>query len=126
MRLAARYREAAVLAKVAIEGDGFLDAQALHHYEAEGVAERVGLVLVSANEGDGTLLISQSDTLDSALSALEVIEEFNRATTSFARTHKKQRIGLDHNRVRGNQLPVFGVRTFEDIGSAFMDMVFRD
>lgn len=119
-------REAAVLPKVAIEGNCVLDAQPFHHHEAERVAERVGLVLVGSNESDGMLLISQTDALNSALRTLKPIKELNGATTCFAGPHEKQRIGLDHNRVGGNQLPGLGVGTFEEVGSAFVELVLRD
>ena len=44
--------EAPVLGKMTVEGDGLWDIQALHDYEAEGVAEGVGLVPVRTQEGD--------------------------------------------------------------------------
>ena len=56
-------------------GDGLRDIQALHDYEAEGVAEGVGLVLVRTQEGDSAGLIRFAHSLDLATSTLDRIEQ---------------------------------------------------
>jgi hypothetical protein len=67
---------------VAIEGDGFPDMQSFHHHEAERVAERVGLVLVGANQCAGALLIARTDPHDDAQPALDVVKECHRVAAA--------------------------------------------
>ena len=50
-------REATVRAEVSVERDRLPDAQPFHDDETQGVPERVRLVLVGAQEGDGPLLV---------------------------------------------------------------------
>jgi hypothetical protein len=67
--------EAAVLLKVPIEGDGFFDPQPLHDDEALGVAQRVCLVVVGTNQGDGARLISGADAFDAVVIAKYHVED---------------------------------------------------
>jgi hypothetical protein len=57
-------REAAVRAEVSVERDGLPDAKALHYDEAQGVAERVRLAHVRAQEGDGAFFVALPNPFD--------------------------------------------------------------
>ena len=46
-------RDPSVLPEVAVERDGLVETQVPHNHEAQRVAERVRLVLVVAQDGDG-------------------------------------------------------------------------
>ena len=51
------YREPAVRAEVVVAGDRVGDPEPLTHDEAQGIAQRVGLVRVAADEGYGLVLV---------------------------------------------------------------------
>lgn len=60
---------------MAIERDRFHDAEALHHDEAERVAERVCLVAMVSHEVDGSLFITRADSLDAHAECPEPVEK---------------------------------------------------
>ena len=68
-------REPSVLPEMAVESDDFGDAKALHHREAQCVTERVGLVLVVTENGDGACLVILSPVHDLAQAALDMLQE---------------------------------------------------
>lgn len=60
---------------MSVKSDCFTNAQPLHNDEAGGVAERVRLVFVSADEGARFPFILRRKTLNDTESALDTIEE---------------------------------------------------
>ena len=49
---------------MSVERDGLPDAKALHYDEPQGVAERVRLVHVRAQEGDGAFFVALPNAFD--------------------------------------------------------------
>ena len=107
--------EAAVLLKVSIEGDGFFDSQPLHDDEALRVAERVRLVVVGTNQGDGARLIGGADAFDAVGIPNDHVEEFDRIATSTSRPNEEQGVRLDHNGVRCNETPALNLSAVKKI-----------
>ena len=89
-----------------VEGDGLWDIQALHDYEAEGVAEGVGLVLVRTEEGDSAGLIRFAHSLDLATATLDGIEEREGIGPPAVGTVDYEGVGFDDHHVRRDELPV--------------------
>jgi hypothetical protein len=118
--------EAAVLLKVSIEGDGFFYPQPLHDNEALRVAERVHLVVVGTNQGDGARLIGGADAFDAVGIPDDHVEEFGRIATPTSRPNEEQGVRLDHNGVRCNEAPALNLSAVKKISRSCVCRVLRE
>lgn len=98
-------REPSVLPEVAVEGHGFGDAEALHDHEAQCIAERVRLVLVVAEDGNGACLVIMGHVHDLAQSALEMHQETKSGLSSLPGTVREQRVRFVDDGIRCDEVP---------------------
>ena len=63
---------------MAVEGDRFLDAKPFQDHEAQGIAQRIGLVRVLADKGYRAILVRLPDALDSVGVGLNQVQEAER------------------------------------------------
>src|SRR5664279_1671558 len=98
-------RESPILGKVTVESYGVGDAQSLHDHEANGIAERIGLVFMGTHQIEGSGFVGLTHALDLVFVALDGVEKSQRARSSAVCSVEQEGVRFDNNHVRGNQLP---------------------
>ena len=101
-------REPPVLGEVPVEGYGLGDAEPLHHDEAHGVAQGVGLVGLLADERHGAGLVVGADALHAEGASLHGVDELESQLPAAPCAIDQQRVGLGHDEVGGDEIPALG------------------